>query len=102
MVTPAVRDEFLAGGGSEENLQAFLTERNGTYGEAATPDIRQSVQNDLDNYNTSVPRGQQRVIKPKDLVVVADAKKNNVPLLTDDKRLVKTLQALRYPVEALQ
>ena len=100
VVTATPLQEFLAGGGVQADLDAFLVPRGGTYGPAASSAAQQGVADRLAAYNGGAI--QQRVLGTGDLCVAAEACGLGVPVLTGDKRFFNTMTAIGIDAERLK
>ncbi|WP_203758016.1 beta-1,3-glucanase family protein [Cellulomonas chitinilytica] len=99
VVTSTALDEFLAGGGAQADVDAFLSARGGGYGPAASDAARQELLDRLATHNNGLLAGQQRVLGPGDLCVAAEACQLGIPVLTQDSRFFKTMTALGIDAE---
>ncbi|HRI65925.1 MAG TPA: hypothetical protein PK156_16875, partial [Polyangium sp.] len=91
VVPITVAKEFLQGGGSSTALRTFLTNNNGRIAAAGTEASANALQ------KQAVDMG--RVLHRADARIVAGAAREGLPLVTNDLRLSKYLQAAKLPVE---
>ena len=99
LVSSTVVSEFLAGGNTLDTLRLFLRQRGGRITSDASQSALDDLQRRLDALNATLSPSQQRSIGANDLCIAATACELGVPLITNDSRLFRALDALGIPVE---
>ncbi|GAA2710696.1 DUF6531 domain-containing protein [Actinoplanes palleronii] len=96
VVSPQAASEYLARG-VQQRFDDFLNQRGGRIGatptEAEAAALRERATQMVDQF------GNSRRLGEADSRVVASAMRDQLPLITDDRRLTRFLENLPYPVE---
>jgi RHS repeat-associated protein len=96
VVSPQAASEYLSRG-TQERFDEFMLERNGRVGSEPTEDAARALRERASQMEDQY--GNRRSLGEEDSRVVASAMQDQVPLITNDRQVIRFLENYPYPVE---